>query len=129
MGYLRGWKEYEVTAARAQVSSNGVLGKVTLFAETAVETWLNTLTMPMTLDHTLNRNCSGILTILRGPRCDHERQLHYAERQKHITLSRGDGNNLGHILSRAVITVIIEPATINSDEFLVFCSSEAVSKF
>jgi len=38
-------------------------------------------------------------------------------------------NNPGHILSRAVITLIIEPATINSDEFLVFCSSEGVSKF
>jgi hypothetical protein len=69
----------EVTAARSQVSSNGVLGEVTLIAETAVETWLNKLTMPVTLDYTLNRNCSGIMTILRGLRCDHKRQLYDAE--------------------------------------------------
>jgi len=77
---------YEVAAVRAQVSSNGVFGRVTSSAVTAVETWLKKLTMPMTLDYTLNRNCSGILTILRCPRCDHERQLHYTERREYITL-------------------------------------------
>jgi len=92
MGYLRGWIVYDVTAARAQVSSNGVLSEATSCAETAVDTWLNKLIIPMCLDNTLNMNLSGILRPFRGHRCDHERQLHYAARRKHISLNKSDDN-------------------------------------
>lgn len=40
-----------------------------------------------------------------------------------------DVNNLGRILSCAKNTFIPELATIISDEFLVCCNSEGVSKF
>ena len=38
-------------------------------------------------------------------------------------------NNPGHVLSLAKFTLILETATINSDEFLVCYHYEGVSKF
>jgi hypothetical protein len=49
--------------------------------------------------------------------------------EKNTCVSTSDANNPGHVLPLAEFTLILETATINSDEFLVFCNSEGVSKF